>query len=580
MKFFWVLCIVFGCLFDVKGQLTPEHFSADTITYNFRTGGSSDSADFSLKRLIGTTPGGGNDFPSLVPTIDFFNSYRNGNRFSVKEQWLKPTFSGLPHIGLAYTFGAVGTSLAQLNYQQVFAKQLLVNLKFKNDRGNTQLRNGVYRMNDIDVLLMRQGKIWSTSLDFKDHVNQSNLNNGLDTSADLSLFDLSFQPVQRLNAQSKFRTTDLRWKNFFSIVHFDSLTALGILTEHRLAIQSRKYSETDSLQNYYSFIQFDTISTNDKFQWSQTMQQAGLFFKNRNIYTSIQAQGTYWKYYNQGERDTVELAVLGTIKLNVKGWELAANARINITGAGQGWSGNATILKKWNRIAWNLNVELDNEWASPFLRYYSANNALYNNYASLQKQFRATLRNDLKFKFNEKIHFLLSVKNSFFDRNLFFDSTAWNFIPVQAFNIQEFKLRASWEPKFLLIQPEYAFTLTNGIGNFIPQNQAKLRVMAKGKLFKAKKLLAWAGVDLHYFSSSRLLAFNPSMDVYQLQSQEVQNGLFNLHLFAGLQIDEFRFFVRYENLGYLWNDHSQRVLVNYPIPGGALQVGLTWDFFN
>jgi hypothetical protein len=54
----------------------------------------------------------------------------------------------------------------------------------------------------------------------------------------------------------------------------------------------------------------------------------------------------------------------------------------------------------------------------------------------------------------------------------------------------------------------------------------------------------------------------------------------NLHVFGGFQIDQFRFFVRFENIGYFWNDNSIELLDAYPITGGQLRVGLTWDFFN
>jgi hypothetical protein len=54
----------------------------------------------------------------------------------------------------------------------------------------------------------------------------------------------------------------------------------------------------------------------------------------------------------------------------------------------------------------------------------------------------------------------------------------------------------------------------------------------------------------------------------------------NLHWFGGFQIDEFRFFVRAENIGGFWTDKNNEVQNGYPIGGLQLRVGITWDFFN
>jgi len=54
----------------------------------------------------------------------------------------------------------------------------------------------------------------------------------------------------------------------------------------------------------------------------------------------------------------------------------------------------------------------------------------------------------------------------------------------------------------------------------------------------------------------------------------------NLHFFASLGIDQFRFYARFENIGYFWNDRSILEAIGYPIAGTRVRVGITWDFFN
>jgi hypothetical protein len=110
---------------------------------------------------------------------------------------------------------------------------------------------------------------------------------------------------------------------------------------------------------------------------------------------------------------------------------------------------------------------------------------------------------------------------------------------------------------------------------------AKMRLSVKGKLFKSKKLEAYTGVEGVWFSSANNIAFIPSMDTYIFdQTLSSYNGIVNLHAFGGFQIDEFRFYVRFENIGYFWNDVRTQLMDTYPLPSTQLRIGLTWDFFN
>jgi hypothetical protein len=54
----------------------------------------------------------------------------------------------------------------------------------------------------------------------------------------------------------------------------------------------------------------------------------------------------------------------------------------------------------------------------------------------------------------------------------------------------------------------------------------------------------------------------------------------NLHVFGGIQIEEFKFFVRVENIGRNWNDTTSAFYKGYPITSTQFRVGITWDFFN
>jgi len=56
--------------------------------------------------------------------------------------------------------------------------------------------------------------------------------------------------------------------------------------------------------------------------------------------------------------------------------------------------------------------------------------------------------------------------------------------------------------------------------------------------------------------------------------------LLRLNAFMALSIDEFRFFLKAENLSSLINDPKTRIDTDYPIMPFLIRVGITWDFFN
>jgi hypothetical protein len=73
------------------------------------------------------------------------------------------------------------------------------------------------------------------------------------------------------------------------------------------------------------------------------------------------------------------------------------------------------------------------------------------------------------------------------------------------------------------------------------------------------------------------------MDSYNMffaPGENQTNSLLNLHAFATFGIEEFRFYVRYENIGYFWSDRRTNEQFGFPISSTRLRVGLTWDFFN
>ena len=56
--------------------------------------------------------------------------------------------------------------------------------------------------------------------------------------------------------------------------------------------------------------------------------------------------------------------------------------------------------------------------------------------------------------------------------------------------------------------------------------------------------------------------------------------MFELDFFTGIQIDEFRFYFKFENIDYFWNKQTNLQQIGYPISPTIIRLGFTWDFFN
>jgi hypothetical protein len=114
-----------------------------------------------------------------------------------------------------------------------------------------------------------------------------------------------------------------------------------------------------------------------------------------------------------------------------------------------------------------------------------------------------------------------------------------------------------------------------------PTHQFQTRLFLKGYIFKARKMLAYIGVDFALLSSFQRIGYSSNTGAFQLDEISTNNnGYTNLHFFAGFQIEEFKFFLRMENIAYFWNDKNSEIVKKYPLQSNLIRVGITWDFFN
>jgi hypothetical protein len=576
---FWLMCVLICSCVSINAQSLHSLFYTDSIKINHRIGGQLDSIDQIVGVQSTTLPGGGWNLTENILPANFLSKFNGGQRFYDFSDWNQMRFTGLPHIGFAYSFGAKGTQFAKAEYQQVFNNSFLLNVDYIKYKSNGFLRNNDFSHNNIQLQLTKKGKFYSFELKGSYESSDVALNKGLVIDTLANDFSLIYLPVRNENARVKTQRARVLLANYFDLIK-DSTKAFGFFTQHELRIKKYVYQENDTLFGIYSMVNFDSLQTYDQHQWSQISNGAGIFLQSTHAFLKTGINAEYWNFQNLGRyRDTTEISLFGDFNYKKRNTLISNQLDFNIIGAKNEFSNYFEIAQRFNSLFVNGSVRLENKLPDYYQRFAIGNN-YETNLVNPQKQQRF----DAMVKVNRNIGpFDLTLGYNFnVSRNnyLFIENT-WRNDTLSLFSFHQFNLRASYRFKALMIQPSYIYTLTDKSFRLIPSHQLQTRLLLKGGIFKAKKLIAYIGVDLALVSSYQRMGFNSSTSTFDLTSiSPSKNGFTNLHFFTGFQIDEFKFFVRMENIAYLWNDNNISQQTNYPIPSMQLRVGITWDFFN
>jgi hypothetical protein len=569
----FLVCAVAGAW----AQYTPSVLSVDSLKIDFRTSGSIDSVDLQGRRAVLNTPGmmfGGNNG---IPDLSIYQNHFNESFSSDLVQNVR--YSGLPHIGFGYSFGAQGSQIVDFGYEQVFGKKVIVNLDAKTFRSNGYLRNSSVDDRYGKLLVLVPGSIWSSEIKTSINSSKVDLAAGLRAGSDPATFPLIFLPVNKSDANSHTRRSEIQMSNYVDFLSKDSSKALGLMIENRLTIRDRLFLESDTLFGIYNFINIDSTSTRDNYQLSRIDNGAGFFTRNKNLYAAGLIQYNYWKYYNLSfDHDTVEIAVVGRVKYLKKSFYGEGELNYALRGAGNSFSGRVNLGVKKDLWEAQSQLNFQSGWPDPFVRSYYANNIEQEwNYGSGTSTFNLKNRVSLKIKLPVVLqHELLSIKDGYWLMND-------QLVNDQMTNVlvNRFSLSTNFKYKGLSVQPLYTYTASQQAIRPIPAHTIKGRVLVKGKVLKAKKMLAFLGADLFYSSSFDLLSFSPVWSSFKWDSSTgINDGFADLSAFGGFEIEKFRFFVRFEHLGAMWNDPFMELQEGYTFPENSFRLGITWDFFN
>jgi hypothetical protein len=559
------------------GQYTYEY---DTLSIDDRMLGSIDSTDV-LSGFLPTTFSGGVGIMSNEGfLINRLNNDFGGFRFnqSVPNRPLK--FSGLPFIGFAYSFGAQGTQFIRAEYVQSFTDSLVVNIDYAGTIGNGFLRNSAFRSNRLNLGLEWKSRWYTMQLQGNYFADSLDHNGGIIVQSDsiIDLFGLEFAPVNKSNAASKNTYGNIVLTNYF---HFNSgvVNRFGLLSKHQYDIKYRAYHEfVDTLSALYNQINIDSTTTYDRVNLARIQNSAGAFFVRGNKYIDFKVGHTYWSNLNLGnDFDTTEIDVSSNLRWDFGPIVLRNKFKQNIVGGFGALSEEASVhyqAPKWN---FSGNLSINRLPPLPYQRSYFANNYSFK-LDEVNLEDRLQLGGRFAYHFKPDSVMLGASVNSLAIRNAYvFEDTMWN--QTGSLNALQIGVFGQFQVGKFNFHPRAVYSIE--ADSSLPQLQMNARIYFKSTVFKAKKLLLLIGLDGSYISSYQPRNYVPSMDTYNWNlNSGATTGMINAHFFTSLEISTFRFFVRYENIGYFWNDRTTPEYLGYPIAGQRVRVGLSWSFFN
>ena len=578
--------ILFILLF-ISGNASAQFpFYLDTLTIEDRMGSDLDSVDISNSNYSTTFDGGlCVNCPTGFSGATLFQQILNPVFQPKSQLGSNLYFSGLPHLGFAYSFGGQGAQFIRAKYFHAFSNRTILNVRYSRNIGAGVLRRSTFSDNNIAMDLERKGRRYS----FKIHGNYQNINlqhpGGIKTDTLIEEFGLEFTPVFKLSAESSNAFGNLHLSNYFNF-RSDSINQLGLMSNHQYSIRNRVYTEYDTLYGIYNIVYIDSFATRDQYNLPSVQNGAGLFLfaANGRFYADVYAAHVYWDYQNLGVHQYHnEYNLNSLIAYYSNKMDLANKAYYNLVGRFNEWKNEFQLNYHFNKGKANAHVIAMEKAIEPWQRMYFANQYDYFYSDSLSNQLCMSAGLNISYQIIDSALTLKMFSDwSRIDRPYLLNTlTSDDFTNqfIESFNIFNIGAEVKFSHKIfhMNIRGVYAYDEYG----YMPAYQLYARPYIQTGVFKAKKLQMLFGVDFSLNSAYRLKTYVPNIDYFNWLTPGYQTqGINNLHAFLSLGIDEFRFFIRYENIGYFWNDKTTELLSGYPLPGTRLRVGITWDFFN
>lgn len=554
----------------------------DTIPYGYRSGGVAlDSVDAAVTITPNLRPGLG--FGELFEKNLAESMFNNEGGFSYlrNEIRIQPKFSGLPYLGFQYAFGSKLTQDLQVEYQQFYSPNTHLHLRYNRNTSNGFLRNSGYRNNDLNLRFYHQKSWFATHFDGYYGAYNLHQNRGIATDTLLQEFAIEFTPVITDEGESKIRKVDLKWDNYFRLAG-DSLLGFGLKSKHAFDLTHREFTEFLMDNSIVDTTFIDTNGyTRDQFQTASLINGAGAYFSSSHFKIDATANHRLWRNQNLGTyRDTNEVFLHSNLWVALgKRIDLHNEFYFNLIGA----TGELKEYARLNfaildQLSLRAAVNFENLYPTPYQRYHSANYYQWE-IDELKMQQRLQVKGSLRYG---KENFVQAdVVWTSINNGRYFINGEWRQDTLDFVSVGALQLKGAYRLKKFAFYPSATLRFNSSNFAFQPLFSTMNRITFSTKLFKAQKLGLATGVDIGYDTEYQHLMYNGVLDIYDFAGSPYKtSGLMKLNAFLALSIDEFRFFVKAENLSYFFQDETTRIDPNYPIMPFLIRLGITWDFFN
>lgn len=577
---FYLVIIATLVFHGIRAQQELFFLDKDTIKYDHRTGGKRiDSLDLYHASPISLNPGGAWFHPFKSQQQDFLNVLESMNSPFFAVQTTPINYTSLPHLGFMYSFGSKAAQFVHADYQQQLNAKNFLNLSYDQVGQGQMIRNGQVKNTLIRLKFGHEGIRYRNLIDFYFQNSNQHHNGGLRDSSTTSEFPLSFLLVNKSNAESKANQMRVKTAQLFDFVK-DSTKTFALIYTNQWNIQNRVYTEEDTLYGLYDKVYLDSFKTRDQFQWAKIQNAIGLYRQTRFFYAEALLEHAYWDYQNLARHlDTLELNALFNVGIQRKNWKVTNAFSYNFAGAIGAWSEHLNARYLHPKLVVGLNFDLENKLPDPFQRRYFSNHFAWS-LTDLNIQKTSALSLLLESRGKQKVSLGIHWKN--YDHAYFFIGNTWRNDTLTKLNVLNVQARCNLTAKIFTLQPALSFNLIPSDFKYMPAMDLRTRALVQKKIFKAQKLLCYFGVDAKYQSKWNFLDYESALGIYRFGSNATQQRVpfVELDAFAGFQIDDFRFYLRFENFEYLWVNQDLKFEAGYPITPFLFRVGLTWDFFN
>lgn len=553
--------------------------TVDSAGIDYRSNGASlDSTDAINVGAINLRPAGG--FAQIYEHNLARNLYESPAGFSYLSSPYRTTVkrTPLPYLGFQYAFGA-GNQAVNVDYHHFITEKSHYHFRYHRRVSDGLLRNSSFTLNDVHLLVHHQKKSWRTSLDAYYGGYDYEENGGITSDADIGVLDIDFIPVNKSNANSLVRKVDIYWQNYKD-VYRDSILAHGFKHQTRYELVRRKFEEAPVLGVGYTNIFIDSNRTRDHFQTPSISNGVGYFFSSSFLEVDGTLNHRYWRNQNLGiYRDTTELFLHSNLWMKIAHLELRNEFYFNTLGAlGEFYNRSSATLPLSSKFNVHGRLHFDNRLPLPYQRFHSANNLQWE-LAELNTQQILHIRGGASYGDKTKIN--ADFNWTTVTNGLFFIDEEWRQDSIGAISVGDFTLSSSLKWRNFYFYPTVTLRFNTDNFAYQPAISTRNRIAFKKGFFEGESLIISYGLDVGYDFGHQHLMHNHLLNTMDITSLEnVTPDLLRLNVFAAMEIDQFRLFLRAENVDYFINDPKARMDPNYTLMPFIMRLGVTWDFFN